>query len=525
MKAEGIVEQLAGLGTQEAFQRIKEYAVDFEKTQETVLADILSYAADSEYGKKYHFSEIASVEEYRKKVPVTEFADYKEFIGRMEMGEEDILFPGRTPVFLSTSGTTGKSKNIPESDKGGLVKKIVSDVRLLKVAMSEPKIANPNNKIFAIMNGASHGTTKGGIPIGSASGQSTKAGESKSKKSASGAGMPLPMEVVSADNLLVESMDYLTLLYGLACEEVFALFCNNVAHFHKMMEALNHAPERFIDDIRNGTISTELPEELRKQLEENWKPNPKRAEKLDRLWKEKKCLKVEDIWPQFDFVGCWLSASVGRTVQEFKYLFPEKTNFFDWGYGASEGKFNIPMKPNQSGGLLATFGYFYEFLPVGAATPLLLKETEDGGRYELIITTYSGFYRYNIHDIVQISINADGSRNIEFICKSGDKAVVSGKTLYSCDLADIIESYEQKSSERLRLFQGKALENGLELLVEPIDALDRAAFETHVRGGLESFGVPLAGITYKEEGYRDSLFVRSLENGKTVNQTKLPVFI
>lgn len=174
--------------------------------------------------------------------------------------------------------------------------KLVSDVRLLQVAMSEPKIVNPNCKVFAIMNGASHGTTKGGIPIGSASGQSTKAGKSKSQKSASGTGMPLPMEVVSADNLAAESMDYLTLLYGLAREEVFALFCNNIAHFNKMLESLNHEPERFIDDIRKGTISTELPEELRNQLEESWKPNPERAEKLEMLWQEKKSIKVEDIW-------------------------------------------------------------------------------------------------------------------------------------------------------------------------------------------------------------------------------------
>ena len=524
MKADGIIEQLAGLGVQDQFQKIKEYAIDFEQAQETVLADILAYAADSEYGKKYHFSEIHSVEEYREKVPVTEYADYKELIGRMELGEEDILFPGRTPIFLNTSGTTGVPKNIPESEKGGLVKKIVSNVRMIQVAMANPKIINPQYKVFGIMNKAFYGTTKGGIPIASASGQSTKEGGS-GKQRGSVAGMPLPMMVLSAPGLSTDALDYLTLLYGLACDQIFAMFCNNVAHFHKLLEKFNRNSEGYIDDIRMGTISTELPEELRKQLEESWKPNPERAEKLEKLWQEKGSLTVADIWPQFDFVGCWLSASVGRAVQEFKYLFPEKTNFFDWGYGASEGKFNIPMKPNQSGGLLATFGYFYEFLPIGAYEPLLLQDTEDGGRYELIITTYSGFYRYNIHDIVEITVNADSSRNIEFICKSGDKVVISGKTIYSCDLADIIEDYERKSAERIRLFQGKVQENGLELLVEPIDVLNRDAFEVHVRQGLENLGVPFAGITYKEEGYRDTLFVRYLENGKTVNQTKLPVFI
>ena len=54
---------------------------------------------------------------------------------------------------------------------------------------------------------------------------------------------------------------------------------------------------------------------------------------------------------------------------------------------------------------------------------------------------------------------------------------------------------------------------------------NRDAFEAHVRQELKQRGVRFAGITYKEEGYRDSFFIRSLENGKTVNQTKLPVFI
>ena len=224
-------------------------------------------------------------------------------------------------------------------------------------------------------------------------------------------------------------------------------------------------------------------------------------------------------------MGCWMSASVGRTLEEFKYLFPDKTMYFDWGYGASEGKFNIPMVPNQSGGLIASFGYFFEFLPIGGEQPVLLQETKNGEKYELIVTSYSGFYRYNIHDIVRITINDDGSRNMEFVCKSADKIVIDGHILYSGDLTDIIEEYEQKKNIRIRLFQGQPEEKGLHLLVEPIHQLDQDDFEVHVRERLLEYGIALTDITYKEDGYRDSLFTRSLQNGKTVNQTKLPVFI
>lgn len=43
--------------------------------------------------------------------------------------------------------------------------------------------------------------------------------------------------------------------------------------------------------------------------------------------------------------------------------------------------------------------------------------------------------------------------------------------------------------------------------------------------GLAEDGIRLGKIDVKEPGYRDSLFGLHLKLGKTVNQTKLPVFI
>lgn len=522
MGKKGFLEEFEKLNPLELSTRIQEEARNIEESQNKVLMDILDFGKDSEYGRKYQFSQIYSIEEFQKNVPITEFADYYDMIERMKKGEENVLFPGRTAVFLNTSGTTGTSKHIPESSKGGLVKKIVSNTRMLEIAKAYPKVANPDYKVFAIMNSAVLGTTEGGIPIGSASGQSTKSGGSENGMSGK---MPLPSAVLSASDLATESLDYLTLLYGISCENVSALFCNNVAHVNVMFKNLNKDPKPYINDIRTGSFSTDVPKNLEEELLKEWKPNPERADQLEALYEEKGKLNISDIWPEFDFVGCWLSASVGRTLQEVKPLFPEKTMYFDWGYGASEGKYNIPLHPNQAGGLLTTFGYFYEFLPIGQKEPVLLKDTRDGEKYELVMTSYSGFYRYNIHDIVKITVNPDESRNIEFICKSGDKVIIGGNVLYSSDLTEVIEAYEKEHSIRIRLFQGKAEDEGLMLLVEPMEDFDRKEFEVFMRSGLQKFGISLSGVEYKDEGYRDSLFSRGLKNGKTVNQTKLPVFI
>lgn len=522
METKGYLEEFEQLNPQELSTRIQEEASRTEESQRTVLMDILNFAKDSEYGRKYHFSDIHSVEEFQKKVPITDFGDYYDMIERMKKGEEDILFPGKPDVFLTTSGTTGTSKYIPETSKGGLVKKLVGNARMFEIAKAYPKFANPNYKIFAITNPAVLGATEGGIPVGSASGQSTKSGGTEKGMSNKAA---LPLDILLVSDLSAESMDYLTVLYGISNENVSASFCNNVAHINALMKNLNREPERYFGDIRTDGFSIEIPSDLKTELLKTWKPNPARADQLEKIHEEKGALDIADIWPEFDFVGCWLSASVGRTLQEVKPIFPEKTMYFDWGYGASEGKYNLPLHPNQAGGLLTTFGYFYEFLPVGQQTPVLLADTENGEKYELVMTSYSGFYRYNIHDIVEITTNPDGSRNIEFICKTKDKVVIGGSALYASELTDIIEAFEREHAIRIRLFQGKAGEKGLTLLIEPIERFDRKEFESFVGRELEKFGVSLLNVAYQEEGYRDSLFSRNLKNGKTVNQTKLPVFI
>lgn len=64
---------------------------DFPASQEETLLKILRDNQDTEYGKRYDFAHIHSAEEYRKKVPITTYEDYRESIGRMlEKGEKNV---------------------------------------------------------------------------------------------------------------------------------------------------------------------------------------------------------------------------------------------------------------------------------------------------------------------------------------------------------------------------------------------------------------------------------------------------
>lgn len=486
--------------------------------QQAVLMDIIAHAENSVYGKEHDFSSVASIADFRQRVPVTEFDDYRDEIEKMKAGESDRLFSGETESFVMTSGTTGNPKYIPESCRGSLVKKIVGDMRTVEIMRMIPQLMQEDTKILTITNASVYGKTESGIPCGSASGQAAEAGGQKDK-------LVLPLELLSMQDISLEAMDYLTMMFAAAEKNVCGVVCNNIAHFSKLMERLNRDADKILSDIDTGQISADITEETRKKLLHSHKKNHDRYLELKKIYENKKRFSVEDIWPGFIGASCWMSGSVGRTVKEFRDTFPEHTLFIEWGYGASEGKFNIPVESGVAAGIPAVFGYFFEFLPVGGGDVLTLAETETGKKYELITTSYSGFYRYNMHDIVKIGETA-GIKTMEFICKESDKAVFGDKMIYAGDITEIIEAYEKDNDVFFRLFQAKASDGGLEMFIEPAGSgYEHRAFEEYMKRALADRGIELKHINVMEPGHRDSLFARSLTSGKSVNQTKLPVFV
>lgn len=513
------IEDMLQCPPQELPRLLRTIISGYEQEQTKVLFDILDFAKDSEYGRKYHFADIASVEEFREMVPVSEYDDYRQSIERMKKGEENILFPGRADSFLVSTGTTGVPKYIPESKKGVEIKRIIGNMRTVELIRMIPELMKEGKKVLAFTNASIYEKTEAGIPAGSASGQAAAEAGMVMQK------FVLPIELLSMTEISAEAMDYMTMMFSIADAGVVGLVCNNVAHFHNAMKLLDQKGLQMIEDIRHGTISAEFPEEKKELLLKNWHANPTRAEELEHIHKQGGW-EIGSIWPSFQAVGCWLSSSVGRSAKEFRKLFPEKTLFLEWGYGASEGKFNIPMKANSPEGPLAVFGYFFEFLPLGEESPILLSETTAGESYELILTSYSGFYRYNIHDIVEIKESEEGWKTIEFLCKTSDRIQLGNSSLTAGELTRMIEEYEKEHHTFFRLYQGRAVEDKLYLYVECVDEVwDQESLEAFLKEKLEKEGITLAGIEKMESGYRDSLYTKVLESGKTVNSTKLPVFL
>jgi hypothetical protein len=83
------------------------------ETQQKVFQELIFQAKDTVFGKDHHFSEIKTVEDFAKQVPIRDYEELRPYVDRMVKGEENILWKGKPIYFAKTSGTTSGAKYIP----------------------------------------------------------------------------------------------------------------------------------------------------------------------------------------------------------------------------------------------------------------------------------------------------------------------------------------------------------------------------------------------------------------------------
>ncbi len=105
-----------------------------------------------------------------------------------------------------------------------------------------------------------------------------------------------------------------------------------------------------------------------------------------------------------------------------------------YGYTTSEGMFSLCIENNNPNSIPVVENCFFEFLPVDEtdySKTKNLDEVEVGQEYKLIITNQSGFYRYDMHDIIKITGKLNGCPLITFVRRENQCINVMGEKLSS----------------------------------------------------------------------------------------------
>ncbi len=504
---------------------------DCETVQHEVLTDILRRAGGSAIGRRFGFDAIDGYRTFSTAVPPLDWSDHEGYAQSLADGDADQLFAGVPDYFICTSGTTGAVKIIPESAAGRQAKSITTRLRLEAIARHAPAVMQ--GKMLPLVNNAIEGYTRAGIPYGSASGV-TLATAPESVR----ARLAFPIEILDVG--YSDSLDYLIMRFALE-QDVRGIFGNNAGRIEQLCRRAEAEAERIIDDIESGSLSCarRLPEATRASLLAKCAPNPARAETLRQAYAREGRFTPRAYWPECRVIACWLSGSVGRYVDPLRGWFDRTTIFFDVGYGATEGKFNIPLAPSEPAGPLAIHAAFYEFKPLDSGDGMLrAHELKAGGRYELYVTSYSGLYRYGMHDIVRVAGFTGTTPHIVFERKAGDVLNICGEKVAASTLIPIVASAVGDPLVHWCVVgdgRAKRYHFCLELPELPADAgVSARAYAEAIEQALnqDTLIYPIfrgqnllqpAAVSLMRPGWRESLYTERTRNGQSRAQVKLPL--
>ena len=326
------------------------------ETQQDLIIKLISRAKNTEWGNKFEYKSIHSIDDFRSRVPLSTYEDIFPYIERLMKGEQNILWPSEITWFSKSSGTTNaKSKFIPVS----------------KEALHDCHYKGGKDLISMYFNNypESHMFKGKGLAIG-------------------GSYVANPMN----------SKSY----YG----DVSAVIMQNLPLWAQFVRtpnrkiALMDEWESKIEKLANATIKKNV---TNISGVPTWT-----IILLERILQMTGKKNILEVWPEFEvFFHGAVAFSPYKSI--FKKLLPEnKINYVET-YNASEGFFGIQDSLHSDEMLLMLdYGVFYEFIPAEEyenenPKTIGLHEVEMNKNYAMVISTNAGLWRYKIGDTIRFT--------------------------------------------------------------------------------------------------------------------------
>ncbi|MCC7474284.1 MAG: GH3 auxin-responsive promoter family protein [Pirellulales bacterium] len=397
------------------------------KIQHEALLQKIRRNADSQLGRDFGFASIRSAAEFRARVPIMSYEDHRPYINRVLHGDVTALFAPGTKVlmFAMTSGTTGDPKRLPMTEE--LFREYRRGWQLWGggVYGDYPRLLY--KKTLQLTSDWQQLKAPCGIPCGQISGLAA------TTRPAIADIMFLPP---SATIRIHDSAakHYAALRFSLASRNIGMIVTANPSSLVEFARRADSQREALIRDIFDGTLSCEIPVDVRATLARRIaKRSPRRARQLERLVETHGTLLPRHVWPKLSMLATWTGGSIGIFLPRLAELYGQ-TAVRDHGLSASEGRMTIPLADGTPAGMLDYCHHYFEFIPVeeyGSHSPTVLEghELELGRDYFILLTTSGGLYRYDIHDAVRCVGFQGQAPVLEFLNKGKNFSNLTGEKL------------------------------------------------------------------------------------------------
>ena len=401
-----------------AFERLKSRCKDPMTENRELLLQILHKNEDTEYGRKYDFKNIHSIDEFQKKVPLTQYADYAGYTDRMSRnGEKNLICADPVAHYNGSSGTTGVVKIIP-----------------MPQAMRDIYMAYVTLNVYGVLADTIGDSWISGrfirliecpadehyLPCGATFGSVTST-MTKHFRENSDLLFTSPVEAVFPRS--GTDTRYLHARFALMDPDTTGCQVIYLSLLLVLFKYIENNWEMLVNDIETGTIdaSVELPPGVLKELMEKIRPMPERAAELRKIFSEGfEEPFVPKVWKNMKFINGVGTGGFKAYADTLKSRYVgEDIPFLKLGIVASEGAFAAPYRLNSEDAVLIPDSVFYEFLPLDAEDDfskiVTIDGLEEGKDYELIITNRGGFYRYRMRDAVRVVSKFENTPTIEYL--------------------------------------------------------------------------------------------------------------
>lgn len=432
-----------------------------EKASARTLRKILNLAKNTAYGKEHHFGAIVKARKpeqlfrlYEKSVKASEYESFRPYVERHKHGEANVLIPGKPLMYATTSGTTSKPKWIPISQKYMKdVYDVMSHIWLDNFARVRPKFLSGG--LVVSVAKVVEGYAEDGTIFGSVSGVTAKKIPSIIRKR-----FVTPPEVYDISDYTAR---YYVMMRLAIAHSVSYIVAPNPS---TLLELIHNAEEYFddyIEDIEKGSISEkfDVSPEIRSVLAGFTVPDPERADFLRRV--KEKCEgkpQLKDWWPDMQLLSSWKCGNTAIAAEKVQQQLPAGCCYQELGYFASECRFGLVLDEGIDSTLFPNYHY-YEFIEESdLENPeprfLRLHELEQGKRYCIYVTTFSGLYRYNMNDLVEVGGWNGKTPKIHMVQKVNGIVSITGEKLYEKQFIEAVHEAERQSGLKANFFIGFA---------------------------------------------------------------------
>ena len=386
---------------------------NIESVQKAKLFQILQRNEQTQFGKKYQFQKIKSIDEFIQTIPIHSYEDCRPYIEEMAADEAAELI-----CFEQTGGSLKGPKLIPyteqtlKSFQNALLPWLDDLLRhrpRIKDGTAYWSISPVTREKVITAGGHSVGLTTDALYFGDSIAQDI---------SQTLAVLPYVAEAVN-----IQSWQYQTLRDLLLADDLSFISVWSPTFLLDLIRSLPTMREILLADIRNK--------------------NAIRANKIEDVISaysnEESILNTKKLWPRLDTISCWRDGVSARYIPMIQSLFPD---VYIQGKGllATEGIVTIPLTEAKAPVLTINSG-FYEFLDEGDRVWLAHQLQQDQS-YHVILTNDSGLYRYKLGDKVKMEGQYNGVPMLRFLGRGDLTSDLCGEKLTDDFVVQVLADFK-----------------------------------------------------------------------------------